>query len=126
MVTRNIALNELPMRGISINTLSGANAAIAVVPSDSGILFVNKYTTQTTYTLPPVAEGAGKAFWFYNGQGSAAIKVKAQSAILVGRDSVTGAVLTSASNVSDSCVVFGDGTNYYAIILDGSWTTGSS
>lgn len=124
--TRNVALTELPMRGIHINTLAEADASITVVPSDSGVLFVNKYTTETTYTLPLVADGAGKAFWFYNGQGSAAIKVAAQTAILMGGDSATGTVLTSSSNTSDSCVVFGDGTNYYGIILDGSWTSGSS
>ena len=124
--TRDVALTELPMRGISVNTLAGADSSITVVPSDSGILFVNKYTTETTYTLPAVADGAGKWFWFFNGQGSAAIKVAATTAIVLGIDSATGTVITSGSNTSDSCLVVGDGTNYFAFILDGSWTSGSS
>ena len=125
--TRNVALNELPMRGISVNPASGGSAAIAVIPSDSGVLFVNLFLTATTYTLPAVADGKGKAFWFYNGQASTAIKVKALSNIIMGVNSPTGTVITSgAANISDSCVVFCDGTNYYAIILDGTWSTGTS
>lgn len=125
MVTRNVALTELPMRGISVNTLAGTDADITVVPSDSGILFVNKYTSATKYTLPAVTEGAGKWFWFFNAHGSAATKVACATAIIVGKDSATGKVLTDGSTIGDACLVIGDGTNYFAFVLAGTWTTGS-
>lgn len=123
--TRDLALTELPIRGLSINPASGGSSAITVVPSDSGIMFINKFGTETEYTLPLVAEGKGKMFWFYNAQSSTAVLVSAQTAILMGVNSATGTTLTDGSNIGDCCLVVGDGTNYFGFVLSGSWTTGA-
>jgi len=121
---RDIALSELPIRGISINTLTGADADITVVPSDSGILFVNKYTTETTYTLPAVADGAGKWFWFFNGQTSAEIKIKGTTACIVG--DATDQYATGSADTGTCAFVIGDGTYYYLHEIYGDWAVASS
>ena len=59
MVTRNTALNELNFRGISIN-VDDSNT-VTIVPSDSGVMFMNKNTSlETNYVLPAVADSNGK------------------------------------------------------------------
>jgi len=58
-LTRSVALNELPVRGLHVNA---ATAAHTIVASDSGVVCFNDYGTDTTYTLPAVADAAGKLF----------------------------------------------------------------
>lgn len=123
--TRDIALNELPIRGLSINPASDGSAAITVVASDSGTMFINKFGTETEYTLPAVADGKGKMFWFFNAQTSTAVLVTATTAIIMGVNSTTGTTLTDGSNIGDCCLVIGDGTNYFGFVLSGSWTSGA-
>ncbi|GAF71174.1 unnamed protein product, partial [marine sediment metagenome] len=77
--TRDVALSGLPIRGISIATLAEASASHTLVGSDSGVLFINKYTTTTTYTLPSLVDGKGKIFWFLNAQSTGEIAVTAPS-----------------------------------------------
>jgi hypothetical protein len=122
--TRDLALNELPIRGISINPDADNTNAITVVPSDSGIIFINNETgTGTiTYTLPAVADGAGKWFWFYNGQTTRAIAIHATTSILVGLDTTTGSTFTSDAVIGSAAMVIGDGTNYHVFILKGTWS----
>jgi len=122
--TRDVAMTEIPMRGISINALSSGVNAFTLVPSDSGVIFVNKETatSTTTYTLPAVALGKGKIFWFFNAQTTRAIAVAAPTAILVGLDSATGTTATSDAVTGSAAFVVGDGTNYYLFVLKGSWT----
>lgn len=121
--TRDIALTNIPLRGLSINPDADDDTSIAVVASDSGVMFITKEASGCEYTLPAVAEGKGKWFWFFDAYG-AALLITAPTAILMGVDSTTGTTLTSGSAIGDCCLVFGDGTNYFGFVLSGSWTTG--
>ena len=125
MVTRNVALTELPFRGISINAETGSNVvAIDVEAYDSGILFINKETNGTvTYTLPAVDEGKGKMWWFFNANASAALKI-ASPATDMFASNTTATSVTSATQIGECGFVFGDGTNYYFFETYGDWTTG--
>lgn len=118
--TRDVALNELPIRGISINANTAANTvAITVVPSDSGIIFINKETATTTYTLPAVADGKGKMFWFYEGY-AAAIDIYCGTACIVG--DATGQTATGTAVLGTCAMVVGDGTYYYLFEISGAWS----
>ena len=124
--TRNVALNELPFRGISINAEADNVVAISVEASDSGVLFINHETGGTvTYTLPTASEGAGKWWWFFQGTATE-IKIANDdgTAIIVG-DS-TNKVMTGSSGQGACGIIFGDGTYYYFIEIYGSWACGSS
>ena len=120
--TRNVALNEMNFRGLSINA---ATNTITIVPSDSGIIFLNQNTANSTnYVLPAVADAAGKFFWFYNAQTTQNMVITAPSVIMMGDDTVTG---TTATTVTNNCgfaaMVFGDGTNYYLLEFGAlAWT----
>jgi hypothetical protein len=118
--TRDIALNELPIRGISINPASTGGAAITVVPSDSGTLFINKYAATTTYTLPAVADGAGKWFWFFGGIANN-IVVYGPAATTVYGPAALGRTFTGTGAIGIACMVVGDGDYYYAFALNGTW-----
>jgi len=123
---RNVALNEMNLRGISINADTTTNTVgINVVPSDSGIIFVNKEVySDVTYTLPAVADGAGKFWWFVNGQTSYNIVITAPSNIFVGANNAAGTSMTPAgNNIGDAAMVFGDGTYYYLIEFVGGWAS---
>ena len=120
--TRDVALVELPFRGISINTLAGADASHTLVGSDSGVLFVNFYNSTTTYNLPAVAEGKGKWFWFF-GAVSANIVVYGPAASTIYGDGAIGRTLTGTAGIGLSCMVIGDGTYYYAFEIFGTWAT---
>ena len=118
--TRDIALTELPFRGISINPESGDEASIAIVPSDSGVIFINKETSSgtVTYTLPAVADGAGKWFWFFQG-GAVELIVSCATASIVG--DATGTTATCDSAQGACGFVIGDGTYYYLHEISGDW-----
>ncbi len=122
---RDVALNSLPFRGISINAESASNVvAITVIPSDSGILFINKEESGTvTYTLPAVADGKGKIFWFYEGY-NVAIKVKILTANIVG--DATNKVASGDGTLGTCCFVVGDGSYYYLFAIMGTWTVAST
>lgn len=127
--TRDVALNELPIRGISINADTTDNVVeIQVVPSDSGVIFINKEVEGTvTYTLPSVAEGKGKWFWFFNGQTSAAIVVTAgaDTGVMVCTGYVDYDKMTDSSIIGASGFVFGDGDKYYFVEIAPTWTAGT-
>ena len=121
--TRDIALNELPFRGISINAEADNVNAIIVVPSDSGVIFVNKEsgTGTITYTLPAVALGAGKWFWFFNAQTTREIAVTALSACIISATSTYTTLTTSTNAIGDSGFIVGDGTYWYFFNIVGTW-----
>ncbi len=116
---RDVALNELNLRGISINPVaaSGGSGAVTVVPSDSGIIFINKYVTgTTTYTLPAVADCAGKWFHFYNAQTSYALIIDLNTAdtdVLIGNDITNGDSVTTAAETGETFWIVGDGSYFY-------------
>lgn len=124
--TRDVALSELNFRGISINPETTENVvAITVAPSDSGVLFINKETSGTvTYTLPPVALGKGKMFWFYEGYATA-IKLLITTSSIVGNNT-TNAVASCTASVGSCGFVVGDGDYYYLFAIMGTWTVGGS
>ena len=120
--TRDVALTELPIRGISINTLAGADATHKLVGSDSGVMFINYYNSTTTYNLPAVADGKGKMFWFF-GAVANDIVVYGPAASTVYGDGAIGRTLTGTGEIGLSCMVIGDGTVYYAFEIYGTWAT---
>lgn len=120
--TRDVALNELPVRGISINPISasGGTTPITVVASDSGVMFVNRYASATTYNLPAVADGKGKMFWFYDGVGQTLIVYGPASSTVYGPTSL-GQTLTGTADIGICVMVVGDGDYYYAFCIHGGW-----
>jgi hypothetical protein len=129
--TRDVALNELPIRGISFNPIaaSGGTGAITLVPSDSGVIFVNKYVTgATTYTLPAVADCEGKWLWFFNAQTAYAIVVTCATAdlgLMVGGGYQTYDKQTSAAEIGACGMVFSDGDYFYFYAIAHTWTAGT-
>ena len=123
--TRDVALTELPFRGISINAETSENVvAITVSPSDSGILFINKETNGTvTYTLPAVADGKGKIFWFYEGTAKV-IKLLITTTSIIGN--ATDKVASATAVLGSCAFVIGDGDYYYLFAIAGTWTVAAS
>lgn len=123
--TRNTAVSELNFRGISINPTSGTTT-INVVPSDSGVIFINKNTAaNTNYVLPAVSTGDGKMFWFLNAQTSKDMLVTAPSDTLVAENTVTANSVNMAANtIGHTCFIVGDGSKYYLFELGTlAWAT---
>ena len=112
-ITRSVALNELPVRGLHVNA---ATAAYTIVPSDSGIILFNDYGTDTTYTLPAVADAAGKMFWFFNGEATTKTIITAPSACIKGPQAAVCTTLTSKA-IGDHCILTCDGTNYFVVSM---------
>lgn len=110
--TRTVALTNLGFRGISVNT---TETAITVVPSDSGVIFVNENASACTYTLPAVALSAGKWYWFFN-VGAAGIVVTGLTACLVGLHNAAATTCTFSTTsemIGAGCRIDCDGTNYF-------------
>jgi hypothetical protein len=123
--TRDVALNELPIRGAVINASTSTTNAFTLVASDSGCIFINKDATATTYTLPAVADAAGKWFWFYN-VGAAGFVISAPSGTLVGLNdasNTTASFATSSQMIGAAAMVFCDGTNYLLFNLSAGAVT---
>lgn len=115
--------DALFMRGISLNA-DGAGTAITVVPSDSGICFVNNEDADTvTYTLPAVADCEGKIFFFYNNQTTQNIAVTGGTAAKISANDHTGYdTVTDNGVVGNWGFVIGDGDYYYFFAGSGTWT----
>ena len=127
-MARVVHVNELPLRGISTQETTG-DGSITIVPSDSGVMFVNKYTTgTTTYTLPTPAAAKGKWFWFYQAQGSADLKITSGTVnLFIGGGSETADYMdTNAQNEGDAAIVVSDGTYFYLLPLTGTWDKGDA
>ena len=121
-ITRSVALNEMNFRGLHVNS---ATAAYTIVPSDSGIILFNDYGTDTTYTLPAVADSAGKVFWFVNGEATTKTIITAPSAVLKGVQAAVCTVITSKA-IGDHCIITCDGTYYYVVSMGlAVWTVTS-
>ncbi len=118
--TRDVALSELPIRGISVNTAADGETPITLVGSDSGVMFVNYYASTTTYNLPAVVEGAGKMFWFYGAVANDILITSPTSTTLYGPTTL-GTTCTGTGAVAICCMVVGDGTYYYAVPFVGTW-----
>ena len=122
---RDVALSSLPFRGIAINDDTLNTAAITVYASDSGILFINKNTATTTYTLPVVADCKGKIFFFYSYVANDLVITGGTTDVMVGGDTsavVDADKVTLGGVIGGWAIVTGDGTNYYALTGTGTWT----
>ena len=124
MVSRDVALNTLPTRGISVNPASTGSATITLVASDSGVMNVNKLASPTAYTLPACTLGEGKIFWFYDAVGQNIAVTSPTATKLYGPVTLsTTATLTGA--IGGCGFAIGDGTYYYFFALSGSWAVGA-
>ncbi len=123
--TRDIGLNDLPVRGAVINPSTSTTNSFTLVPSDSGCIFINKDATATNYTLPAVADASGKWFWFYN-VGAGGMVITAPSGTLVGfndASNTTASYATGSQMIGTACMVFCDGTNYILFDLSAGAAT---
>jgi len=104
---------------------ASTDTATTVTPDDSGTLFVNLGTSGThTYTLPSVTDCKGKCFIFFNGQTTSSLAITGGTADkIIGVDDLTGDTITSDAVAGSACLIFGDGTWYYAITTSGAQTT---
>lgn len=122
---RDVALNELNIRGIAINDATNNTASVTVYASDSGIVFINEYAGTTTYTLPAVADCKGKIFTFYDNVGQTIDVVGGTTDKMSGgsASATTHAdKVTSGGTLGDSCTIIGDGSSYFVIHYQGTWT----
>ena len=121
---RDVALTDLPFRGIAKNDATDNTASVTVYASDSGILFINYFASTTTYTLPAAADCKGKFFVFMSAVASNLVIAGDTSVIVGGQTSagIVGATVTLTAVIGGWCVIIGDGTNYYAIPGTGTWT----
>lgn len=106
------------------------DTATTVTEDDSGTMFINLSTTGAhTYTLPSVANGAGKYWWFFNGQTSYAFVISDPDSAdsIMANDDTSADTLTSPAEVGSWALVIGDGTDYFALVGGGetdmpTWT----
>jgi len=112
-LTRDVALNELPIRGLDVNS---DTAAYTLVTSDSGIINFNDYGTDTTYTLPAVADCAGKLFWFVNGEATTKTIIASAAANIKGPQAAACTTMTSKA-IGDHVILTSDGTYFYVVAM---------
>jgi hypothetical protein len=109
------------IRGIDVTS----EASTTVVGADSGMVFANKYGGAHTYTLPSLAAGTGKVFWFINAHASGTLVITAPSDCFVVTDNTYTTVTQSDSILGGWIMVLCDGTYYYGLQDIGSTFTGS-
>jgi len=120
---RDVALTELPMRGIIVNAEADNDVAITVYPSDSGILFINKESSATVeYTLPAVADATGKWFWFFTAVAKK-IKVTAPASTMYCAETTLQTSIFSAEAIGEAGMCICDGSYYYFFEIAGTWAT---
>ena len=111
----------VPLVRCTVRSLADATAT-TVTEDDSGSLFINLSTSIHTYTLPAVADGKGKSWLFFDANTTAAMKVASTAANIMAVDSATGTTLTDDAVLGSCVLIIGDGTNYLAFIISGTWT----
>jgi hypothetical protein len=123
MATR--VLFDIPvMRGTDVLTNPAAGAAVTVVGADSGKVFASTNTDLTTYTLPAVALGKGKMWWFFLTNTTGTMAVASTAANMIMNDA-TNVRNTCGADAGCWCFVVGDGTSYYCFEGYGTWTAGA-
>ena len=110
------------IRGISTTPAAGQTAQ-TLVGSDSGMIFITHNTANITYTLPSLANGKGKVFWFMNCNTTSTLAITAPSTSMVCNDSATATTNTSDAVAGQWAMVTCDGTNYFCFEGSGTWTT---
>ena len=123
--TRDVALSELPIRGIATQETTG-DGSITLVPSDSGVIFINKYASgNTTYTLPAVADCEGKWFWFQTAQTANTLIVSGDENKMVGDGQTVYDTMTGTADTGACGFLIGDGDFYYFFEIARSWSAGT-
>ena len=119
-VTRTHGWSDIQLRGIHVNT---ATAAYTLTRDDSGIFFLNQYTTNTIYTLPAIADSKGFIAFFMNANTTSTIAITSPTAdTMVANDDATATTNTCAADCGSWALVIGDGTYYYCFEGSGTWT----
>jgi hypothetical protein len=118
----DVLFGLVPLVRATVRSATDATAT-TVTADDSGTLFINLSTSAHTYNLPAVADGKGKHWLFYDADTTAAMKVASTAANIMGVDSATGTTLTDGSVLGDCVLIIGDGTNYFAFVISGTWTS---
>lgn len=116
-----VLMGLVPLIRAVVRSATDATAT-TVTADDSGTLFVNLSTSAHTYTLPAVAAGSGKAWLFFNADGTAAIKVSSTAANLKVSDTASTTNTETNHEVGGCMLVIGDGTWYYGLEIYGTWT----
>ena len=122
--TRDLALTGLPFRGIAINE-TGDSASVTVVASDSGILFINEYAGETTYTLPTFTDMKGKWYAFCANVSQNIVVTGGTTGVMSGGNSsaaVDSDKVTLTAVIGGWAAVICDGTNYFVLAGTGTWT----
>jgi hypothetical protein len=119
---RDVSMNELSFRGISVNDATNNTASVTVYASDSGILFINEYAGTTTYTLPAVADCKGKIFHFLANVANNIAITGGTAAKFCGATQTDYDTMTLTGAIGGSASVIGDGERYYLIAGTGTWT----
>lgn len=123
-VARTLGFTDMPLRGLHTNT---DTSAYTLTRDDSGIIFINSYTTGScTYTLPACADGKGTFFMFYLGTSGASASIvitSPTSNTLNCSDDALATTLTSGHVAGSWCLVIGDGTYWYVMECNSDqWT----
>ena len=112
----------VPLVRCTVRSAATGNLTTTITPDDSGSLFISLTTGTHAYTLPAVADGKGKSWLFFNAETTAAISVASTAANMMGVDSATGTTITSDAVLGSCLLIIGDGTNYFAFVIAGTWT----
>lgn len=121
---RDVALTSLPFRGIAINDASNNTAAVQVYASDSGILFINEFGSETIYTLPVVSDCEGKIFHFYSNVAQTLIILGGTNDVMCGGGQTTYDKMTLTAVIGGWGTIVSDGSSYYFIQGIGTWAAG--
>lgn len=111
----------VPLIRATVRSAATGNLTTTVTPDDSGTMFISLTTGTHAYTLPAVADAAGKHFIFFDGETTQSITVTSPANDIMGNNT-TADVATSNADLGDCLMVFSDGTNYFKFVLAGTWT----
>lgn len=123
---RDVVMNTLPFRGTAINDSSSNTGSVEVYASDSGILFINEYAG-VEYTLPDVADCKGKWFMFFDNTGQTITITGGDTGKMSGGStsaSVDADDVVSGGTQGEWCIIIGDGSSYFCLAGEGTWTGG--
>ena len=118
-----VLIGDIPPYRAVVRSSTSATGT-TVTADDSGTLFVNLSTSAHTYTLPTVALGKGKIWHFLNAETTQTLAITGGSTDLImgGADGNLADTITSAAIAGESTSILCDGTYYYALGSNGTWT----
>lgn len=118
-----VLFGHMPVYRAVVRSATDATAT-TVTADDSGTVFANLSTSAHTYTLPTVALGAGCLWHFINCETTQTLAITGGSTDLImgGADGNLADTITSAAVAGESTTIICDGTYYYALASNGTWT----